>query len=115
MTEPAKIEESKKKEEIEKINETGKMLIRAFSACHSLESYNNSLSGTAEDSQIYQFAQANYLEENRYSCLSSEIFIKERIYFKEKDKKLAVVCEVQNKENLIMENVLDERSASIYC
>lgn len=52
------------------------MLIRAFASCHTLEYYNNSLSGTVEDKHIYSFADAKYIDEDKHSCLNDTISIR---------------------------------------
>ena len=79
------------------MHDTGKMLIRAFASCHTLESYNEELSGLVEQKKIYSFANARYVDEDIYECLNDTIVIKQRIFFREKDKKLAILCQIKEK------------------
>jgi magnesium-transporting ATPase (P-type) len=69
--------------------------MRAFATCHSLQRYNNELSGRAEEKHLFEFADAKYIDEDCSECLEDSLKIKHRIYFKEKDKKLAVLVELQ--------------------
>ena len=66
----------KKKIEIQQMHDTGKMLIRAFASCHTLEFYNEELSGLVEEKKIYSFANARYVDEDIHECLNDTIIIK---------------------------------------
>ena len=46
-----------------------------------------------EEKKLFSFARAKFIEDDLYECLDEKLVIKERIYFKEKEDKFAVLVE----------------------
>lgn len=95
---------------MKKMSQTGKMLLRAFTTCHNLEKYKNLIYGSTEEKSLFHFSEAKFVDEDVYLCLGDSIRVKEKVHFPNKEKKLAVIVQINDSEKSIdsQVRVIDE-------